>query len=68
MTSSSILLGGTVVENKSNETAQVQLSVDHRFRATARLGYWIFIYNAARTGAAPRLSVQSEVLRNGQVV
>jgi hypothetical protein len=68
LTSSSILLGGTVVENKSNETAQVQLSVDHRFRATARLGYWIFIYNAARTGAAPRLSVQSEVLRNGQVV
>jgi hypothetical protein len=68
LTSSSILLGGTVVASKSNETPQVQLSVDHRFRSTARLGYWIFIYNAARTGVAPQLTVQSEVKRNGQVV
>jgi hypothetical protein len=68
LASSSILLGGTVVASKSNETPQVQLSVDHRFRSTARLGYWIFIYNAARTGVAPQLTVQSEVKRNGQVV
>ncbi|HEX3086092.1 MAG TPA: VWA domain-containing protein [Pyrinomonadaceae bacterium] len=68
LASSSILLGGTVIASKSNETAQVQLSVDHRFRSTAQLGYWIFIYNAARTGVAPQLTVQSEVKRNGQVV
>jgi hypothetical protein len=57
-----------VVENKSNDTQQVQFSVDHRFSQTSRFGYWMFIYNAARTAGAPRLTVQSEVLRNGQIV
>jgi hypothetical protein len=68
LSSSSILLGGTVVENKSNDTQQVQFSVDHRFSQTSRFGYWMFTYNAARTAGAPRLTIQSEVLRNGQVV
>jgi VWFA-related protein len=71
LTLSSVLLGGQVLENKSSKdgNAQVQLSVDHRFVRSSHLGYWIFIYNARRDGAgAPSLTVQSQVLRGGQVV
>ena len=68
LTASSVLLGGTVIEQKGSDAPQVQFSVDHRFSQPARLGYWMFIYNAARTAGAPRLTVQSEVFRNGQVV
>jgi hypothetical protein len=68
LTSSSILLGVTVIESKTDQSPQVQFSVNHRFAATARLGYWMFIYNAGRSDGAPRLTVHSEVLRNGQVV
>jgi VWFA-related protein len=71
LTLSSVLLGGQVLENKSSNdgNAQVQLSVDHRFVRSSHLGYWIFIYNARRDGAgAPSLTVQSQVLRGGQVV
>lgn len=68
---SSILLGAQVVENKSsaNDTAQVQLSVDHSFSQSSRLGYWIFVYNA-KIGAAgaPDLAIHSEVVKEGRVV
>ena len=68
LTASSVLLGGRVIEQKGSDAPQVQFSVDHRFSQAARLGYWMFIYNAARTAGAPRLTVQSEVFRNGQAV
>jgi hypothetical protein len=68
LTVSSVLLGGKLIENKKTDAPQIQFSVDHRFSPTAPLGYWLFIYNAARTSGAPRLTVQTEVLRNGQVV
>src|SRR2546423_3758478 len=63
LTTSSVLLGGQVLENKSttDTTAQVQLSVDHRFARASRLGYWIFAYNAKRDSAGkPNLIIQSE--------
>jgi len=50
LTTSSVLLGGQVLENAKTKDAgpQIQLSVDHRFSRLARLGYWMFIYNARR--------------------
>jgi len=71
LTTSSILLGAQVVENKSsaNDTAQVQLSVDHSFSRSSRLGYWIFVYNAKIGSAgAPDLAIRSEVVKDGRVV
>jgi len=71
LTTSSVLLGGQVLENKSNTdaTAQVQLSVDHRFVRSSRLGYWIFAYNAKRDLAGkPSLIIQSQVIRDGRIV
>jgi VWFA-related protein len=71
LTTSSVLLGGQVLENAGNKDAgpQIQLSVDHRFSRRARLGYWMFIYNAKRDAAgAPNLTAQTQVLRDGQVM
>ncbi|MDX6528525.1 MAG: hypothetical protein QOH41_815 [Blastocatellia bacterium] len=71
LNTSSVLLGGQVLENARNKDAgpQIQLSVDHRFSRRTRLGYWMFIYNAKRDQAgAPNLTAQTHVLRDGQVV
>src|SRR6266436_1730378 len=71
LTTSSVLLGGQVLENVKDKDAgpQIQLSVDHRFSHLARLGYWMFIYNAKRDAAgAPNLIAQTHVLRDGQVM
>ncbi len=71
LTTSSVLLGGQVLENAKTKDAgpQIQLSVDHRFSRLARLGYWMFIYNARRDAAgAPNLTAQTQVLRDGRVM
>lgn len=71
LTLSSVLLGGQVLENAKSKDAgpQIQLSVDHRFSRLARLGYWMFIYNAKRDATgAPSLTVQTQVLRDGRVM
>lgn len=71
LTTSSVLLGGQVLENANNKEAdpQIQLSVDHRFSRRARMGYWVFIYNAKRDAAgAPNLIAQTQVVRDGQVM
>ncbi len=70
LTLSSVLLGGQVLEEKSKEgTPHVQLSVDHSFPRTSQLGYWVFVYNAKRDAAGnPQLTVQTQVLRDGQAV
>jgi VWFA-related protein len=71
LTTSSVLLGGQVLENAKTKDAgpQIQLSVDHRFSRRSHLGYWMFIYNAKRDAAgAPSLTAQTHVLRDGQVM
>ena len=67
LNTSSILLGAQVIQNRAakGESDQVQLSVDHNFSRSARLGYWIFIYKAKRGANGPNVSVQSAVMRNG---
>lgn len=70
LTLSSVLLGGQVLEDKSKAgTPHVQLSVDHSFPRTSQLGYWVFVYNAKRDASGkPQLTVQTQVLRDGQAV
>lgn len=69
---SSLLLGGQVLESpnaKTQAAPQVQFSVDRRFPRASRLEFWLFIYNAARDasrGGKPNLTVQVQVLRDGQ--
>ena len=67
LTLSSVLLGGQVLEDKN--TPHVQLSVDHIFSRMSQLGYWVFVYNAKRDASGkPQISVQTQVLRDGQPV
>ena len=70
LTLSSVLLGGQVLEDKSKAgTPHVQLSVDHSFPRSSQLGYWVFVYNARRDASGnPQLTVQTQVLRDGQAV
>ncbi|HWP52980.1 MAG TPA: VWA domain-containing protein [Pyrinomonadaceae bacterium] len=71
LTLSSLLLGGQVLDRKSNAdgAAQVQLSVDHRFARSGKLGYWFFVYNAKRDAVgATSLMIQSQVERDGKVM
>ncbi len=70
LTLSSVLLGGQVLEDKAHAgSAHVQLSVDHTFSRSSKLGYWVFVYNAKRDASGnPQLTVQTQVLRDGHVV
>ena len=71
LTLSSVLLGGQVLEDKNSKAASphVQLSVDHIFPRMSQLGYWVFVYNAKRDARGnPQISVQTQVLRDGQAV
>ena len=70
LTLSSVLLGGQVLEDKNKAgTPHVQLSVDHSFPRSSQLGYWVFVYNAKRDASGtPHLTVQTQVLRDGQAV
>ena len=71
LTLSSLLLGGQVIEDRSNKASspQVQLSVDHSFQRATPMGYWIFVYNAKRdAGGNPQLTVQTHVLRDGRAI
>ncbi len=64
LTLSSVLLGGQLLEDK-----HVQLSVDHTFPRASQMGYWLFVYNAKRdANGNPQLTVQTQVLRDGQTV
>lgn len=71
LTLSSLMIGGQFLDDASAKGAgpQVQLSVDHRFVRSDKLGYWIFVYNAKRNaGGATDLVAETEVLRDGKVV
>jgi VWFA-related protein len=75
LTTSSLLVGGQVLEKASSTTGappadpQVQFSVDRRFSRSSTLGFWVFIYNAMRdTKGKPNLTVQVQVLRDGQTL
>jgi len=68
---SSLLLGGQLLEDSKNKESspQVQLTANHIFSHASQLGYWLFVYNAKRDGQGnPKLSVQTVIRRNGQIV
>jgi VWFA-related protein len=71
LVTSSLLLGGQLIEDQKNKTnnPKVQLTANHTFSHSAKLGYWFFVYNAKRDGkGSPHLTVQTTVQRDGQVI
>jgi VWFA-related protein len=68
---SSLLLGGQVIDVQRNKekTPQVQLTANHTFSHSSKLGYWLFVYNAKRDGkGSPHLTLQTSVQRNGEII
>jgi VWFA-related protein len=80
LTVSSLLLGAQVVDAPKADaskpeapaaTPQINFSVDRRFKKSAQLSFWIFIYNTVRGAngaAAPDVTAQIEMLSNGQTI
>ena len=77
---SSLLVGAQVVNapqadpgkpEPAGATPEVQFSVDRRFKKSAQLNFWIFIYNTVRGTngtSAPEVTAQIEMLSNGQTI
>lgn len=75
---STLLIGGQVIdkgEKKDSAPAgasaqpQVQFSVDKLFARSSKLNFWLFIYNATRSGGAqPDVAVQVQVFRGANVI
>ena len=68
---SSLLLGGQVLESasKKDSDAQIQLSVNHSFARSSRLGYWVFAYNVKRDATGrTNLIIQSQAILDGRIV
>lgn len=68
LTLSSLLLRPV---RKDVTVTEGQFSVDHHFRRTSQLNFFLFIYNASRnTGGTPdpSLTAQVEVFRNGKSI
>jgi VWFA-related protein len=80
LTLSSLLVGTQVVNAPKPDpskpeaaaaTPELQFSVDRRFKKSAQLNFWIFIYNTVRGAngaAAPEVTAQIEMLSNGQTI
>lgn len=71
LTLSSLLIGGQLIASAAQKEgdAQVQFSVDHRFRRSSRLGFWIFIYNAGRDAQGqPDVTAQVQIFRDAQSI
>lgn len=50
------------------EPVAAEVSVDRRFERTSALRYVVFIYNASRGGAAPDVTLQTQVFRGKRAV
>jgi VWFA-related protein len=62
---------GTANSNAPAAMPQVQFSVDHRFKKSSQLSFWIFIYNTQRGtngSAPPDVTAQIEMFSNGQQI
>jgi VWFA-related protein len=61
--------GGATGGASSSAAPQLQFSVDKRFAKTSRLSFWVFIYNAGRSGTSPPdVTAQVQVFRGGQAI
>jgi VWFA-related protein len=62
---SSVFIGETGVES----SGQLSICADHRFARSSRMGFMLYVYNAARPSAsAPDVALQVQILRDDQPV
>ena len=63
---SSLFLGE--IENNSIQSGKLAINGSHRFLSSSRMGFMTYIYHAAPNEKSPDLSLQVQVLRDGQPV
>ncbi len=63
---SSLFIGE--IGDDATQSGQLSLCADHRFPRTSRLGFFLYIYNAARAGAPPDVALQVQIFRDDQPV
>jgi hypothetical protein len=68
---SSLFLGERKVENAegvSSGPQQIGVDVDNRFARSSALRFQTYVYNAARGGTGPNVTIQAKVFRNREAV
>jgi hypothetical protein len=63
---SSLFIGEMNAEAMAS--GKLPLNADHRFRANSRLGFFTYVYNSQREGAANDVALQIHILRDNQPV
>ena len=63
---SSLFIGEMNAEAMAS--GKLPLNADHRFRANSRLGFFTYVYNSQREGAAIDVALQIHILRDNQPV
>lgn len=63
---SSLFLGE--MNDEALSTGKLPINADHRFRSSARLGFFTYIYHAERQAGASDVALQIHILRDSQPV
>ena len=63
-----LALSSLFVGETGNGSAQLAVCADRRFARDSRLGFFLYVYNAARAGTPPDVALQVQIFRDDQPV
>ena len=63
-----LALSSLFVGEASDGASQLSICADRRFARTSRLGFFLYVYNAARASASPDVALQVQIFRDDQPV
>jgi VWFA-related protein len=63
-----LALSSLFVGEADEASGQLAVCADHRFTHDSRLGFFLYVYNAARTSAQPDVALQIQIFRDDQPV
>ncbi|HVF44512.1 MAG TPA: VWA domain-containing protein [Pyrinomonadaceae bacterium] len=63
-----LALSSLFVGETGDGSAQLAVCADRRFARDSRLGFFLYVYNAARAAAAPDVALQVQIFRDDQPV
>ena len=63
-----LALSSLFVGETGDGSAQLAVCADHQFARDSRLGFFLYVYNAARAAAPPDVALQVQIFRDDQPV
>jgi VWFA-related protein len=63
-----LALSSLFVGEAGNGASQLSVCADHRFARTSRLGFFLYVYNAALASSSPDVALQVQIFRDDQPV